>query len=409
MAHIGINAVFLEPGRMGGVETYTRQLIRHLQAVDSPHRFKVFIGSPSEPPPIEADRWSLVRLPVNPHHRNRRILWEQFRLPRVMGRLAIDLAHFPYSSSPYLYDRPAVVSIHDSIRIQYPHLVPPVERAYRRVIESNLKQTGRHVIAVSQYDASIQQQALGLADGRISVVHYGVDERFAVDRPLDLAERADEAVWIGNPYPHKNVATLFEADRLLVGRGVTPPRLRLIGIRHPRQRQALAERAAAAGLDADRLTIESAIGHERLPEVYRQAKLLLFPSRYESFGMPVLEAMASGTPVVCGDIPAMRELFEDAAVLVDPDRPDLYADAIAELIGDRSRFLDQASRGPALAGRFSWRQCAARTHAVYERLLAARASSRPARVRDSPATPFTVGRRRHRESMVCDNGLRIGR
>ena len=367
MSRIAINTICLEPGRQGGAETYIRRLVESLQAIDTEEHFTILVGEGNDLK-VDHPRFDVARFAVNPHHRNRRILWEQVVLPRLLKPMQFDLVHFPYSSSPVLYRGVSVVSIHDSIRFQFPKMVPVVERMYRWAIERGLQRRPMRIIGVSSADVGILRDHLRLQKKQITSVSHGLDVKFrAFDSPVDWARRADEVIWTGAPYPHKNLAVVFDAYRILKEKGVMLPVLRIIGCRDAFQVAMIKQQVKDL---CDLVRVEQAIAHDQLLVHYRQAKLFLFPSKYESFGMPVLEAMGCGTPTIVSDIPAMREIYADAAVLCPEGSAESFAQAIEALLTDRVQWQMRANRGIELARRFSWEKCARATLDIYRATIA---------------------------------------
>lgn len=363
---IGINAVFLDSARMGGAETYTRHLISGLQDLDLVEDFFVFAPRDHELR-VTNPRFRIVECPIDASRRYQRMLWEQLRLPGVMGRFRLDLAHFPYGTIPYGYRGRAVVTIHDTVRFDAPSEMSPLQALRRRIIERRIVATGRHVIAASQSSAESISQHLGLAAARISPVCHGVAEAFFARPPVPLSSRRG-LLWIGRPYPTKNLKVLIDACRILHQRRIGLLRLRLIGIEAEHKRR-LNTLLGAAGIRQS-VSLEPPVAHTALPRLLETARVFVYPSQCESFGLPVLEAMGCGTPVVCSEIPPFRELHQDCALLADPDSPEQFADALARLLGDPALWEDMSRRGRQHAAQFTWKTCARNTYAVYQNLLA---------------------------------------
>ena len=371
MARIGIHATALEPGRTGGAETYLRQLLgapafrRALAA----HEVLVFAGEPMDPA-LEACGFEVVRCPVDPRRRNTRILWDQLALPGILRKHRLDLVHFPYSAICRTYDGPQVVTVHDSINFVMPEAVSRVERIYRRLLQGKLSRNARcQVIAVSDTDRRLLCQHLRLPEGRTAFVYHGRPKSFdlpaeEVGRPRDSME----LLWVGRPYLHKNVETLLRTLAALPplpdGRRAS---LRCVGI-GGRDADGPSHLAGQLGV-ADRVRFEPSRPHAELPALFHEARLFLFPSRVESFGLPTLEAQSAGLPVVCSDLPILREILGDGALFAHPDDPAAFATHAHALLSDPERWAAQARRGHALAARYSWERCARETAAVYESAL----------------------------------------
>jgi alpha-1,3-rhamnosyl/mannosyltransferase len=174
-------------------------------------------------------------------------------------------------------------------------------------------------------------------------------------------------MWVGRPYGRKNLDTLFRAYAILRRCLADAPPLRIVGV-EPEHRLGLEELLKTAGV-TDGVSLEPPAMHTRLPELLHTAKVFVDPSRYESFGLPVLEAMAAGTPVVCADIPAYRELHAGRALFADPDAPDRFAAEIARLLTDTALWNRMSHDGVHHAARFTWGSCVRNTYEIYRRLL----------------------------------------
>lgn len=371
MARIGISAVALDPGRTGGAETYMRQLMgcpAFTEALAG-HEALLFAGRPCDPV-LEQSGLKLVRCPVDPSRRIKRLLWEQYALPGILNRHQLDLVHFPYSGFSWNCRQAMVVTVHDTADLIMPGSVSLAERMYRALLQRRLVRHPRaSVIIPSKTDREIFISHLDFPHERCFPVRHGRPRGFLIGQDeVGLSRPAGGLLWVGRAYGHKNVDLLFDVAAHLSRRmGRNAPRLRLVGIEPPAARRmaALARKLGVPHL-AD---MEGPVPHETLPAYYRQARVLVYPSAHESFGLPPLEAMCSGTPVVCSDIPVFREILGEAALYADPARPETFADACAALLENADLWARQASKGHDCAQRYTWSRCAQETAAVYEQAL----------------------------------------
>jgi glycosyltransferase involved in cell wall biosynthesis len=350
MPRIGINATILEPGRVGGGETYTRMLIEHLPTVEGDDTFVLFVAL-DHGFAIDDPRFELVVCDGVAGPREQRVAWMRRNLTARLIEQRLDLVHFPFASGPFDYRGPAVVTQHDTVRYQLPSATSPAAIRERLRIDEHIAAAGWHVIVPSQHEARVYARHVA---ARVSVVHHGVADAMRVDDPVE--PRAG-AVWVGFPYRHKNLAVLTAA----YASGVDLPPLRLIGA------------AGHVGNLPSGVTAEPAIAHDALPGVYQHALMLLFPSTCESFGLPALEAMAAGTPVIAADLPVYRELHGDAMRLVDSSSPAAWADAIGQLATDDDLWRRMSHRGREHAAQFTWERCARETVGVYGEAVSRRA------------------------------------
>lgn len=366
MARIGIVLTHLDPDRMGGAETYCRHLVHHLQKLQSNDQFILFVGR-DHGLEVHAPNFQLEACRVDPRHRYRRILWEQAFGPSRLARQRLDLIHFPYGTVPLRQAGPYVATVHDSQRFSLPHSVGWLERCYRAVIETGIARRGQPVIGVSSWDAGVLRDRLGLRAERVFVIPYGVSQSFRSPRDKDVLDTDNYLLWVGRPYGRKNVGLLMRAMQLLKSGGVNPPTLRVVGVE--RSYEAPLRRAARRLGVESIVSLERPIRHDQIPAVFRRARLFCYPSLYESVGIPVLEAMASGTPVLCADIPAFRALYDGAAILLDPHRPDHWSEAVCNLLEDRSRYRQLAEAGRQRAQSYTWQSTAQQTLDAYQRIL----------------------------------------
>lgn len=371
MARIGISAVALDPNRTGGAETYIRQLLGcpEFHHVVRKHELFVFVGDPCDPA-LKNCGFRLIRCPTSPVNRSRRLLWEQYALPDILNRHQLDLVHFPYSAFSWTYRKPLVVTVHDTTNFIMPRSVSLTERIYRAVLQRRLvHHPCAHVIVPSRTDREVFVSHLKLPPDHCHPVHHGHPRDFQIAKDqVGIPRPGGGLLWVGRAYHHKNIDLLFHVTAELSRRmGQHAPRLRLVGI-EPRRKDRLAHLARKLGI-LSLVDIDPPASHASLRACFRQARVLVYPSTYESFGLPPLEAMCSGTPVVCSDIPIFREVLGEAALYGDPARSDTFANACAALLQDQDAWRRQARRGYEHAQRYTWTRCASVTAAVYEQAM----------------------------------------
>jgi glycosyltransferase involved in cell wall biosynthesis len=348
---VGLCLLTLVPGEVGGSETYLRALVRAL-AADGTLEYTAFVptlardagdGLPTE----VVDEYQAGRSAAA---RGRALALASARPGPLRRRLTgIDVVHFPLTVPVPRPDRRAVLTLHDVQHLDLPELFSRTERAYRRFAYDRPARRADAVIVISEFVRSRAVERLGLDPERVHAVPLGVDAgRF---HPDDVG-REPFLLYPARAWPHKNHARLLEAFAL-VRRELPELRLVLTGGGH----------AAAAGPDG--VEVRGPVPLDELAALYRRAACLVFPSLYEGFGLPPLEAMASGCPVAASDLPAIREVCGDAAVLFDPRDPESIAAGIVRALDDAGPL---AARGLERASRFSWEACARGHEAVYRRL-----------------------------------------
>jgi glycosyltransferase involved in cell wall biosynthesis len=280
----------------------------------------------------------------------RDVAWYLDALPRAARRDSVALLHCPTQRAPTRARVPLLVTVHDIATLRLPHAFNAWTRRYTRVLLPRIVRGADRVIAVSEFTASELGSLLGVPRAKIAVVPNGVGAPFFPDGE---AADGDYVLAVASAEPRKNLERLSQGVHAL---GPGGPELRLVG---PQGwgRVRLDERAARLGVVTD----------EELARLYRGARCLAYVPLYEGFGLPVLEAMASGTPVVASDIPALRELAGTAAVYVDPLRAENIARGVREAEERRDELVDA---GRKRAAAFSWKRTAEATLEVYRGMLA---------------------------------------
>jgi glycosyltransferase involved in cell wall biosynthesis len=356
-----------------GIGTYVRNLVTGLARLDHDHDYTLIVHpddagfvralGPNFTPALDAAGNYSVR--------------EQLSVPWDLWRVRADLFHAPHYVLPPLTRVRSVVTIHDCIHLRFPQYLPNrAAHLYARVFLTSAARRAARVITVSEASKRDIVQFLHTPPGKVDVVPNGFDPSLAAASPDALARVRDRfqldapfILYAGNIKPHKNVDRLIESFARLRRRGFDGVRLLVIGdaiskygnLRRLVHRHDLHQHVRFFGF----------VPTETLAALYRLAEVFVFPSLYEGFGLPPLEAMANGTPVVTSNVSSLPEVVGDAALLVDPMDPDGIADAIARILGDPALRADLVRRGHARAQAFSWERSAARTHQIYMDVLGA--------------------------------------
>ncbi|HEY2215996.1 MAG TPA: glycosyltransferase family 1 protein [Solirubrobacteraceae bacterium] len=388
--HVGLNLVFLVPGETGGMEVAARELIPSLLAEAPPGtRFTAFINR--EAAAAGGGPWGellpSVTVPVAARNRVQWVLGEQLLLPRLAAREGVDLLHSLASTAP-LHGRFArIVTIHDLIYARFPEAHAGIRDRGMRVLVPGAARRSDRVIADSQSTRQDLVELLHLAPDRIDVVPLGLGAvrrvqpapEATVRERLQLGDR-DIVLSLSAKRPHKNLRALIDALAQIDERA--RPILVLPG--YPTAHEAeLREHAAASGLDGD-VRFPAWISAEELERLWMIARAFVFPSLYEGFGLPVLEAMARSVPVACSDASSLPEVAGDAALLFDPHSPAQISAALNRLLTDAGMRERLAQRGHERVSQFSWERSARLTLDSY-----ARAFGRPPAAVEpaSPADP----------------------
>lgn len=298
----------------------------------------------------------------------RDLWWHQAGVERAARRVGADLLHLPAATGPVRGHLPTVVTIHDLSVLHTPQNFRPWFRNYACIVIPRLARRAARVITVSETARQDIMEHLGLPEERVVAVPNGVDGRYrqATSSRKDLPPRY--VLSVGTLEPRKNLVRLFEAVRLLAER----PATRDIVLVHAGGYGWLADdivRAAHSPALRGRVGLLGYVTQENMASLYGQARLLAYPSLFEGFGLPVLEAMASGCPVVTSDRSSLPEVAGDAAVLVDPESVEAIAEGIGRVWEDDALAADLRARGLERARLFSWERTARLTADVYESVL----------------------------------------
>jgi glycosyltransferase involved in cell wall biosynthesis len=345
-------------GRLHGIARYALELARRLPALAPDLTFQGLTA----PEGLPSGLGELT--PAIPLHRSRAgflaPLMEQPALLADLVALSPDVFHATSFSLPGLWPGRLVATLHDANHLALPENYSPVHSLYYRLIVGPRAKRAAALLTVSEFSREELARHLGLSPYRFQVIAPGVDERYQPPSPSEaraFLERhhlpARYLAAVGNPKAHKNLGLLAKLA----------PNLPLPIV-------LLAGKGAAQELGFPESTVELAeLPEEEMPLFYGVAAALLLPSRYEGFGLPALEAMAAGCPVVASNVSALPEVTGEAALLLAPDDPSAWREAVLRLLRDDSLRRTLVETGRERASRFTWEACATRTLAVYRRVL----------------------------------------
>ena len=357
-----------------GIGTYIRNLLRQLARLDRENEY-VVLCRPD-------DREGLATLGENfravPETSGNYTLEEQIRIPLALWRERVTLFHAPHYVLPPLVGTRSVVTIHDCIHLMFPQYLPSrFALAYARTSITLAARRATRVMTVSESSKRDILRFVDVEPGKIEVIYNAFDERFGVEpreedvvRVRERYQLNDEFVlYAGNVKPHKNLERLIEAFNLVRKRGLDHLKLVLIG--DEISKYAALRRAVHHHQLHKYVRFLGYLPEETLAVMYRLAGVFVFPSLYEGFGLPPLEAMASGTPVVTSNISSLPEVAGDAAVLVDPHFPEAIADGIYTVLTDEAVRRALRQKGLVRAAQFSWEQSVRRVLEIYRDAAAA--------------------------------------
>jgi glycosyltransferase involved in cell wall biosynthesis len=362
---IAFNAMFLDPGVSGGTETYLRGLAPAL-ANRHPDVDFVVVTTRRGARALRCELWSeaveLVVLPADDGQRVRRFWAEQGRIPYLARKRGWDLVHSVATTAPIRCGVPSVITLHDVTFFRHRTFGALTTAALRVTV----KRAARNADVLITGAAAARDEicrVLKLDPAKFVVVHHGHDHRTTAPadeetvRSRHQLEGRRVLLCVGAKRPHKNQEVLIRAMGLL------GPDTVLVLAGHPEPYDARLRAIAVEEDVVDRVRFVDYVPDAELESLYRMASCAAFPSVSEGFGIPVVEAMQRGVPVVASDIPVLREVGGDAPRFFDPRSAAEAAEAIREALGDPSI----GARGPARAARFTWDRAARGTFEAYER------------------------------------------
>lgn len=385
---IGVNALFLQTPATGSGQ-YLIHLLNALAEIDQQNEY-ILLGATSQKTqsklsPLMRFPYQESRVPAlaRSNENIEKLVWEQFTGPAAARKAGVDLLHVPYFAPPLFPRTPAVVTIHDVIPLRLPlyRAGARVEAYMRLVARAASKAT--LIITVSQHAKQDIMDVLHVPAERLRVIYEAPgDEYVPVTDPAVLATARrryglDEQYifYLGGLDQRKNVLHLVRAFALLY-RQLENPNLQLFISGSPDKGKKGSlfpdPRPVAAELGVANKIIYRFVEEEDKPAVYSGASLFVFPSLYEGFGLPPLEAMSCGAPVICSNRTSLPEVVGDAAISLDPDDLQAMAEAMLSVLTDSTLRDNLRARSLQRAAQFKWHKTAAETLAVYEEALARR-------------------------------------
>lgn len=371
--HIGISAVHVRPGQTGSHEPYMMHLVRGLCELETAHRFTLFVTRANRSLFADAPpRMNLVVCPPLVEQVWGRILFEQFGLPFDAERRKLDVLHYGGTVSSIFVRGTNVVTIHHDSTTQRASM--SLLRNYYFDFFLRWNRRAGKLIVPSHVYAEQLISFYGYHQTQMCPVHHGTPPYFTPQNaPGDAAEYAKWGVTpnpilaVTNTLPHKNLLNLLRAYDLLVTQHEVTSQLVLVGNLKPDILNTIIQEASITPEKLrERTRIVPFLRNDQLPPFYRGAAVLVFVSLTETFGMPLTEAMACGTPILASDIPVHREVLDGAGVLVSPTDPAAIAAELYQIITDSEKHALLKRASLTRAKQFTLREMALQTVRVYE-------------------------------------------
>ena len=360
-----------------GIGTYIRNLVLHLASL-ARKTSVVLVARPGHPEELEPlpPNFGFLMEPTAGSS-----LWDNLVLPRLLDRRRVDLLHTPHYHSPRFLRCRSVITVHDCVHVLFPRAAgskAEFRRAWLRTRRS-VRRCSR-IIAVSEATRRDLTRLFNVPGEKITVIHNAIDERLTAPSGEEEKKRILERyqvdapflLYTGNVRPHKNLARAIEAFAVLKSELREDPEwrdLKLLIIGDELSRYQLLRRTAVRGGLQHEVRFLGFVPYETLRVFYRTAQIFVFPSLYEGFGLPPLEAMANGTPVLTSNVSSLPEVLGDAALLVNPENVFDISKGLRQLLFDSSLRRDLREKGFRQVKKYSWKKSTEMAWKTYEQVL----------------------------------------
>lgn len=304
-----------------------------------------------------------------------RLMWDQIYFPRLAKKQRVDILHQPCFSAPLFYAGKIVITVHDLISLHFPQNIPLVSRLYYSRWMPLTYRAADRIVAISENTKKDIVQMLHLPEEKITVIHSAVGPEFRpIDDPVKIGQIKHKYATgekfildVGTLEPRKNLPFLVKAFARAIKQGDLPHNLVITG-KKGWHYESLFNLVKTLNL-ADRVIFPGYVGEGDLPILYNAAELFVFPSTYEGFGFPPLEAMACGTPVIASDNSSIPEVVDEAGILIAGYDEKLWGQKIAAVLQNQSLAVNLSRKGLSQSKKFSWEKTARETIRVYQEVL----------------------------------------
>lgn len=381
MMRIGIEAQRIFREKKHGMDMVAVELIRNLQLIDKENEYILFIKPDKESDVIqETGNFRIVELEGGFYPS-----WEQIALPKAARNHGCQILHCTSNTAPVFTSIPLVVTLHDIIYMESSYLkiltgsgtgYQRFGNAYRRLVVPGIISKSRKIITVSEFERNRIAKFFEIEnDARLTAVYNGVSERFRPVKDQDELKRVKEKYqlpdhfffFLGNTDPKKNTRGTLKAfsDFLKLKAGD----FKLVMLDYDmKELEKIADEIGDHQL-IERIILTGYVVNTDLPAIYSQSTIFLYPSLRESFGLPMLEAMACGVPVITSDTSSMPEVAGDAAFIINPFKPEEITSAMNSLVEDTALRSEMINKGFKQAARFSWKSMAENVLEIYREVI----------------------------------------
>ena len=380
---IGIEAQRLFRTHKHGMDRVALELIKNLQQIDTLNEYFIFVKPDHDNKIIkETNNFKIVEIPGGPYP-----VWEQFKLPRVVKKYNCDILHCTSNTAPVFNGIPIITTLHDVIFNETSFIkqllgsaswYQKIGNLYRRLIVNGVVKKSSQLITVSNFEKRNIKRQFGITNDKIKTVYNGVSENFSEEITDVIKNQVRQKyqlpvkflLHMGNTDPRNNTRRVLEAFNEFTTRNIKDYKLVLVGLNEDKINSIL------EGLNLTQLrqhlVITGYVSDEDLPVIFSMSELFLFPSLREGFGIPIIEAMASGVPVITSNTSSMPEVAGDAAYIVNPLSKDDIVQGIKNILANNKVRQQLIKKGLARSRYFSWSNSANSVLELYQQIYKAK-------------------------------------
>ncbi len=351
-----------------GIGTYIRHLIREYASMQSLRDFLVYLGPEEAKTIVVPSGWKTCVVPYGKYS-----LSELFLLGRNVRASNISVYHSPHYTLPFGLASRSVVTVHDLIHLRFPQFFSPLHRAYSYMMIRHAVHDSQFVITDSEFTKRDILRTFRIKEEKIVPIHLGVSKKFnVIADPSEIAQfrtrfalSRQYILFVGNTKPHKGLEVLLRAFKSIA---LSFPEVELVFVGGLLSNDKRLESIVRESEFAGKVRALGSLSDEDLVLAYNAAEMLVLPSFYEGFGLPALEAMACGTPVIVSNAGSLPEIVGDAAIVCQTGNHGLFAEAMTSLLRDTQLKNSLIDKGKHHVPKFSWQLTAQRTMNVYDRI-----------------------------------------
>jgi len=373
-----------EKGEGAGIGHYTYQLVRHLLKVDKKNDYFLFFDRTVQERRLRKFSQPNVRIKFFPFIQYAKFMpggYSHLLVSAFLGRYKLDIFHSPTLSLPQSYHAPAVVTAHDLTVYKFPELYTSKQQSHLKITIPQAVKQAKKIIAVSYSTKKDLKEIFGLGDEKIKVIYHGLDKRFFKKSTPAMIKKIktkfniknDYLLFLGTLESRKNIFRIIEAYERLRERisnsqfSISNCQLVLAGA--PGWNFKEIEKRIAISKYKNDIILPGYIEADDLDPLFEEAKIFVFPTLYEGFGLPVIEAMANGIPVITSNVSSLPEIAGENAILVDPLNVAEITQAMFDLLTKPEIWQRYSQLGKEKAKEFDWQRTAAETIRVYQEAL----------------------------------------